>query len=109
MEGATLFIVPNYDPRDDVNRFSFEVPRRHWWHFRTKFSLPFLQYVPLAVMRKAKADDKPLQLQEVAKLIGERAAARAIDRLNLNEIGALEKAWLEASAVGLGELAASTH
>lgn len=103
-----MFTVPNYDPKDAVNRFPFTVPRRHWWQLRTKFSLPFLQYVPLSVMRKVKADDKPLQLREVAKLIGEPAAARAIDRLNLNEIGALEKAWLDASAVGLGELAAST-
>lgn len=84
------------------------MPKRHWWQFRTRFSLPFLQYVPLAVMRKVKADDKPLQLQNIADLIGEPAAARAIGRLNLNEIGALEKAWLDASAVGLGELVAST-
>jgi len=104
-----MFIVPNYDPRDEINRFPFVVPRRKWWHVRTKFSIPFLQYVPLGVMRKAKDEDKPLQLQYIAALIGEPAAARAINRLNLNEIGALEKAWLEASAVGLGELAASTH
>lgn len=104
-----MFTVPNFDPRDDVNRFAFTVPKRRWWQFRTRFSLPFLQYVPLAVMRKVKAEDKPLQLQEIAHLIGEPAAARAINRLNLNEIGTLEKAWLEASAVGLGELAASTR
>lgn len=103
-----MFEVPNYDPRDSVNRFEFTVPKRRWWQFRTKFSLPFLHYVPLAVMRKVKSEDKPLQLQEIAKLIGEPAAARAIDRLNLSEIGALERAWLDSSAVGLGELAAST-
>ena len=103
-----MFTVPNYDPQDAVNRFQFTVPKRHWWQFRTTYSLPFLQYVPIGVMRKAKSEDKPLQLQEIAKLIGEPAAARAIDRLNQYEIGALEKAWLEASVVGLGELAAST-
>jgi hypothetical protein len=46
-------------------------------------------------------------MTEVARAIGEPAAARAILRLNLPELSQLEHAWLDASAVGLGELSAS--
>jgi len=104
-----MFAVPNYDPKQPVNRFAFTVPRRHWWQLRTKFSLPYLQYVPISVMRKARSEDKPLQLAYVAKVIGENAAGRAINRLNQPEIAALERAWLNESAVGLGELVASAN
>lgn len=103
-----MFQIPNYDPRHKINRFEFKAPRRRLWHFRSVFSIPLLQYVPLETMRKARSADAPLQLAEVARVIGEPAAARAIMRLNQPEIKALERAWLEASAVGLGELAASS-
>jgi hypothetical protein len=103
-----MFKIPNYSPNDPVNRFEFEAPRRHWWQLRRKFSIPMLHYVPLDIMRKARGVDKPLQLQEIAKLIGEPAAARAIARLNQPEINALERAWMEATRVSLGELAASS-
>lgn len=103
-----MFQIPNYDPRDKANRFEFKVPRRKWWQFRSTYSLPLMQFVPLNVMKKAREVDKPLQLSEIALLIEEPAAARAIWRCNQPEVKALEQAWLEASAVGLGELLASS-
>lgn len=103
-----MFEIPNFSPRDPENRFEFRVPRRRWWQFRTAYSIPKLQYVPLETMRKAREADKPLQLAEICRVIGEPAAARAIHRLNQPEIAHLERAWLEASAVGLGESAASS-
>lgn len=103
-----MFQVPNFDPKDAGNRFSFEVPRRRWWHWRTTFSVPRLHFVPLFLIREAAKADKPLQMYEVCTRLGERAAARAVARLNQPEIASLEKAWLDDSAVGLGELAASS-
>lgn len=103
-----MFEIPNYSPKDPLNRFQFKAPKRKLWHLRTVFSIPLLQYVPLETMRKAREADAPLQLAEIARVIGEPAAAKAIMRLNQPEIKALERAWLEASAVGLGELAASS-
>lgn len=103
-----MFQVPNYDPKDSVNRFAFTVPRRWPWQ-RSKFSFPFLQFVPLEVMREAKSAEKPLQLVEILNLIREPAAAKAVTRLNQPEVAALEHAWLEASAVGLGESSASSN
>lgn len=103
-----MFQVPNYDPKASVNRFSFTVPRRWFWQ-RSVFSFPFLQFVPLEVMKAAKKADKPMQLVEILNLIQEPAAARAVTRLNQPEIAALEHAWLEASAVGLGESSASSN
>lgn len=102
-----VYKVPNLSPADRVNRFEFEVPRRHWWQFRTTFSIPFLQFVPIELIKEHRKADKPLQMTEIAKAIGEPAAARAILRLNLPELAQLEHAWLEESAVGLGELSAS--
>ena len=103
-----MYKVPNFSPKDPVNRFPFEVPRRHWWQFRTSYSIPLLHFVPLDIMQKAREVDKPLQLFEICRVIGEPKAAKAIRRLNQPEIGHLERAWLEASAVGLGEFAASS-
>lgn len=103
-----MFEVPNYDPKVSVNRFSFAVPRRWFWQRRV-YSFPKLQFIPLDVMREAKKADKPLQLVEILNLIGERDAARAIGRLNQPEIRALEVAWLESAAVGLGESSASSN
>ena len=102
------FQIPNYSPRDKENRFEFRVPRHRWWNLRRKYSLPLMQFVSLATMEKAKSAEKPLQLSEIARMLDEPAAARAIWRLNQPEIQALERAWLEASAVGLGELLASS-
>lgn len=101
-----MFAVPNYSPKSSVNRFKFAVPRRWFWQRRV-YSFPLLQFVPLDVMREAKKADKPLQLVEILNLINERAAARAVLRLNQPEVAALEHGWLEASAVGLGESSAS--
>lgn len=101
-----MFQVPNFDPKDRVNRFEFQVPRKWFWE-SGKASIPFLHFIPLHVMKKARDLDKPLQLAEIATLVGERRAARLIRRLNQPEIRALEVAWLDASAVGLGESAAS--
>lgn len=103
-----MFHVPNYDPQASVNRFSFTVPRRWFWQRRV-FSFPFLQFVPLEVMKAAKAAEAPLQLVEILNLINEPTAAKAVGRLNQPEINALEHAWLEGSAVGLGELSASSN
>lgn len=103
-----MFHVPNYDPKASVNRFSFVAPRRWLWQ-RKVYSFPLLQFVPLEVMKAAKEADKPMQLAEILILIQEPAAARAVLRLNQPEIRALETAWLNASAVGLGESSASSN
>lgn len=101
-----MFKVPDKDPKSRSNRFFFKVPRK--W-FRATYSLPYLQFVPLGVMAEARQVDKPLQLQKIAVLLGENAAARAIGRLNQPEIRALEAAWLEGSGIDLGELIASSR
>jgi hypothetical protein len=101
-----MFQITNFDPKSAENRFEFQVPRRRPWH-RPVESIPFLQYVPIAVMKRARDADKPMQLVEICELLGERRAAKAIRRLNQPEIAQLEKAWLDASVVGLGELTAS--
>lgn len=98
--------ITNRDPKSAANRFHFRVPRR--W-FRSHYSLPFLQYVPLDVMKQARSSDKPMQLQEIAELIGEPRTAKAIGRLNQLEIAELEIGWLEESGVDLGELRASSR
>lgn len=102
-----MYKIPNYDPKSSINRFPFEAPKRRWWQLRRRYSIPLLQFVPLEVMREAKKSDKPLQLVEILTLIGETASAKAVGRLNQPEIAHLEHAWLEASAVGLGESSAS--
>lgn len=103
-----MFQIPNHDPKDRINRFFFRVPRRRIWH-RREYSIPYLHYVPLDVMREARKADKPMQMHDVCVAIGEKAAARAIGRLNQPEIRALEVAWLEGSMVTLGESAASSN
>jgi hypothetical protein len=101
-----MFQIPDKDPKSKVNRFHFKVPRK--W-FRSTYSLPYLQFVPLDVMKQARQVDKPLQLQEIAALLGEVKAAKAIGRLNQREIAALEAGWLEGSGLDLGELIASSR
>lgn len=101
-----MFRVPDVDPASPRNRFPFKVPRRRWWQ-RSKFSIPLVHVVPLTVMREAREVDAPEQLQRILELMGERSALQAIGLLSQPEIRALETAWLEASAPGLGELAAS--
>lgn len=101
-----MFKVPDNDPKSRSNRFFFKVPRK--W-FRATYSLPYLQYVPLDVMKEARGADRPLQLQEIAVMLGETAAAKAIGRLNQHEIAALEVGWMEWSGIDLGELTASSR
>lgn len=103
-----MFQIPNYDPHSGENRFRFTLPRR-WWFHRRHYSIPYLQYVPLHVMQEARKSDAPVQLQDICKAVGERAAARAVARLNQPEIAALSQAWFEASAVSLGESVASLN
>jgi hypothetical protein len=101
-----MFHVPDVDPKSPRNRFPFTVPRRKWWE-RSKFSIPLMHLVPLTVMAEARQVDAPEQLGRILELMGETAAVEAIGRLSQPEIRHLEVAWLEASAPGLGELAAS--
>lgn len=101
-----MFHVPDVDPKSPRNRFKFTVPRRKWWQ-RSQFSIPLTHVVPLTVMRQARLVDAPEQLGKILELLGETVAHEAIGRLSQPEIRALEVAWLEASAPGLGELAAS--
>jgi hypothetical protein len=101
-----MFHVPDADPKSPRNRFPFTVPRRKWWQ-RSKFSIPLMHLVPLTVMAEARRVDAPEQLGRILELMGEPVAVEAIGRLSQPEIRALEVAWLEASAPGLGELAAS--
>jgi hypothetical protein len=101
-----MFHVPDVDPKSPRNRFLFTVPRRKWWE-RSKFSIPHMHLVPLTVMAEARQVDAPEQLGRILELMGETAAVEAIGRLSQPEIRHLEVAWLEASAPGLGELAAS--
>lgn len=102
-----MYKVPSFSPEDPVNRFEFELPRRKWWHFRTKFSLPKLQYIPLEVMREAAKAPAVEQAQQIIRLLGDPATARAIGRLNQPEMGAFMNQWVQESAVGLGESTAS--
>jgi len=101
-----MFRVPDADPKSSGNRFPFTVPRRKWWQ-RSKFSMPLMQFVPLTVMREARQVDPAEQLSRILELMGETAAVYAMGLLSQPEIRSLEIAWLEASAPGLGELAAS--
>jgi hypothetical protein len=101
-----MFHVPDVDPTSPRNRFSFTVPRRRWWQ-RSTISIPLVHVVPLTVMREAKAVDAPEQLAKILELMGETVSLEAVSRLSQPEIRALELGWLEASAPGLGELAAS--
>jgi len=101
-----MFRVPDVDPKSQSNRFPFSIPRRKFWQ-RSKFSIPMVHVVPLTVMREARAADAPEQLGKILELMGESAPLEAIRSLSQPEIRALEVAWLEASAPGLGELAAS--
>lgn len=101
-----MFRVPDVDPASPQNRFKFTVPRRRWWQ-RSKFSIPLMHLVPLTVMREARQVEAPEQLGRILELMGETAAVEAVGWLSQPEIRALETAWLEASAPGLGELAAS--
>ena len=101
-----MFHVPDVDPSSPRNRFPFTVPRRRWWQ-RSKFSIPLVHVVPLAVMREARAVDAPEQLAKILELMGEVKALEAVGRLSQPEVRALEVGWLEASTPGLGELAAS--
>jgi hypothetical protein len=101
-----MFKVPDKDPKSRANRFFFKVPRK--W-FRSTYSLPFLQFVPIAVFREAQKENATLQMQAIAEAMGEHAAAKAIGRLNPLEIAALEKGWLDGSGIDLGELVASSR
>lgn len=102
-----MFKVPDKDPKSRSNRFFFKVPRRLFR--RSTYSLPFLQFVPIAVFREAQKENRSLQMREIAEAMGELAAARAIGRLNPLEIAALEKGWLDGSGIDLGELVASSR
>lgn len=104
--GAELFHVPDVNPKSPRNRFKFTVPRRKWWQ-RRKFSMPLMHLIPLTVMREARQADPPEQLGRILDLMGETVAFEAIGSLSQPEVRALQVAWLEASAPGLGELVAS--